>query len=196
MQTFDVKHIPNGYLRGQWACQSFVETRGLAHAFSHLARPFFAAATPQEKFRLGFTADKVKRGKSTFIESLLRDIYPTEQTEADIDEGFSLDIGDDQHLLYYDQRRAKTLHRLSRLPIANHYIGKQMRAQFMQLKALTSIHIAEWPEYGWDRNYNALWRLQGRGDYVQWSLFAAPELAEHKAFDSFSQKAKPLELTR
>jgi len=193
MSQFDVKHIPNGYLRGQWVCSTFLETRGLAHAFAHFARPLFASATPQEKFRLGITSDKTGRGKSTFIETLLRDLYPTQPSEEQIDEGFSLGISEEKKLFYYDQRRAKTLHRISRIPIINHFFGKEMRDQFKQLKVLTSIHVAEWPEYGWDRNYNALWRLKDSDLGIQWSLYCSPELTARDEFDTFVRATEPYE---
>ncbi len=174
MDYFDVRHVPDGFLRGQWITSTLSEAKALGRSFGHHAKPLFDAATPDHKFRLGFSSATTRQGKSTFIKSMLTAAYPRELSDS-IEEGFIIQTNDQRSVLFYDQKRTNTFHALTWLPT----FGATSR-QFHALKDEASVHVAEWPQKDRkDPNYSALWRLQIlEGDHREWSLYAPKSVHE------------------
>ncbi len=161
MDYFDVRHVPDGFLRAQFRSHSVEDTQTLATAFSPVASALLKTAEPGTPIRIGIQGIS-NLGKTEFSKTLITstadfrhdhslirgwsNVYTLPGTDNIIhhydNAGFQYQ--------YYDGVEAIPLEKLTEFQREEYEMHQEIK-----LRAIG--HVSEWPQRDIDHSFSMLW---------------------------------------
>lgn len=149
MEYFDVRNVPEGFLRIRFKACTMQETENIAQLFKSVVIAINAAKPKNQKLRIGFSGAGAS-GKSTFIKKILSLVFNVDDRIASFNSDYSN--------MYRNQEAGTWWH-------YDNYGHNHRDSDYSRANSGAAVHLVEWPDHHNERNplFQCLWAFYYEG---------------------------------